>query len=44
LERQDRGALDHTLDAVRNRFGSSAVTRGVLVGKDQGWEMPMLPD
>jgi DNA polymerase IV len=44
FERQDRRALDHTLDAVRNRFGSSAVTRGVLVGKDQGWEMPMLPD
>jgi len=44
FERQDGRALDHTLDAVRNRFGSAAVTRGVLVGKDPGWEMPMLPD
>lgn len=42
--RQDRRALDSTLDAVRQRFGRTAVTRGVLIGKDPGWEMPMLPD
>jgi DNA polymerase IV len=40
----DRRSLDMTLDAVRKRFGSSAVTRGALVGKDPGWVMPMLPD
>jgi DNA polymerase IV len=44
FERADRRVLDSTLDAVRGRFGSRAVTRGVLVGKDPGLEMPMLPD
>jgi DNA polymerase-4 len=44
FDRHDRESLDTTLDAVRDRFGSSAVTRGVLVGKDPGLVMPMLPD
>ncbi len=40
-----RGAdLDAALDAVRDRFGSSAVMRAVLLGHDQGLTMPMLPD
>jgi DNA polymerase IV len=38
------GALDQALDEVRERFGSSAVTRAVLLGRDQGFTMPMLPD
>ncbi|HXV92425.1 MAG TPA: DNA polymerase IV, partial [Pseudonocardia sp.] len=37
-------ALDAVLDDVRERFGSAAVTRGVLLGRDQGWEVPLLPD
>jgi len=37
-------ALDTALDRVRDRFGSAAVTRGVLLGRDQGLEMPRLPD
>jgi DNA polymerase-4 len=37
-------ALDIALDHVRERFGSAAVTRGVLLGRDQGLEMPRLPD
>ena len=37
-------ALDTVLDQVRDRFGSAAVTRGVLLGRDQGLEMPRLPD
>jgi len=32
------------LDEVRNRFGSAAITRAVLLGRDQGFSMPMLPD
>jgi DNA polymerase-4 len=36
--------LDEALDAVRDRFGSAAITRGVLVGLDRGIEMPLLPD
>jgi DNA polymerase-4 len=37
-------ALDAALDGVRARFGSGAVTRGALVGKGQGLEVPLLPD
>ncbi len=36
--------LDAALDAVRDRFGSAAVTRGVLLGRDPGLEMPLQPD
>jgi DNA polymerase-4 len=38
------GALDAALDEVRERFGSTAVTRAVLLGRDQGFTMPTLPD
>jgi len=38
------GALDTVLDVVRDRFGSSAVTRAVQLGRDQGVSMPQLPD
>jgi DNA polymerase-4 len=37
-------ALDAAVDAVRERFGSTAITRAVLLGRDAGWSMPMLPD
>jgi DNA polymerase-4 len=37
-------ALDAVLDRVRERFGSSAITRGVLVGRDEGLVVPLLPD
>jgi DNA polymerase-4 len=36
--------LDITLDSIRERFGSDAITRGVLVGRDQGPWVPLLPD
>lgn len=36
--------LDAALDRVRERFGSSVVTRGALVGRHTGLEMPTLPD
>jgi DNA polymerase IV len=36
--------LDATLDRVRDKFGSDAITRGVLVGRDPGLTVPMLPD
>lgn len=36
--------LDAAMDHVRRRYGSSAVTRGVLIGRDPGLEMPQLPD
>ena len=37
-------ALDETLDGLRARYGSAAVTRGVLLGRDQGLSVPLLPD
>jgi DNA polymerase-4 len=36
--------LDITLDRIRDRFGSSSITRGVLVGRDIGPWVPLLPD
>ena len=36
--------LDAAVDQVRRRYGNTAVTRGVLVGRDPGLEMPQLPD
>jgi DNA polymerase-4 len=41
---RDRMALDAAVDGVRERFGSAAVTRAVLLGRDTGLVMPMLPD
>jgi DNA polymerase-4 len=37
-------ALDTVVDEIRSRFGSSAITRAVLLGRDRGFEMPLLPD
>ncbi|WP_345638347.1 DNA polymerase IV [Rugosimonospora acidiphila] len=36
--------LDAAVDAVRERFGSSAVTRAALLGRDGGPAVPLLPD
>lgn len=38
------GALDATLDDVRDRFGSAAITRAVLLGRDEGPTVPQPPD
>jgi DNA polymerase-4 len=37
-------ALDGAVDRIRDRFGSAALTRGALVGRDPGISMPVLPD
>jgi DNA polymerase IV len=37
-------ALDEVLDAIRERFGSEAITRGVLIGQRRHLEVPLLPD
>jgi DNA polymerase-4 len=42
LDRQR--TLDATLDDVRDRFGSTAITRAVLLGRDEGFSVPLLPD
>lgn len=38
------GGLDPALDGIRERFGTAAVQRAVLLGRDPGWIPPMLPD
>jgi DNA polymerase IV len=37
------GSLDAALDQVRERFGSKALTRAVLLGRDEGFSPPLLP-
>jgi DNA polymerase IV len=37
-------AVDATIDEIHRRYGRSALTRAVLVGRDLGLEMPHLPD
>jgi len=44
FDRSSGSALDTALDDVRDRFGSTAVTRAVLLGRDPGLTVPMLPD
>jgi DNA polymerase-4 len=44
LERNVRSALDAAVDEVRERFGAASLTRGVLLGRDQGFTVPLLPD
>jgi len=43
---EDAGRLeiDAAIDRVRRRYGKSALTPAVLVGRDPGFEMPHLPD
>jgi DNA polymerase-4 len=44
LDAAPAASLDATLDELRDRFGSTAVTRAVLLGRDQGISVPLLPD
>jgi DNA polymerase-4 len=44
FDRRGSGALDAVLDRLRDRFGSGAVTRAVLLGRNQGLSVPLLPD
>jgi DNA polymerase IV len=36
--------LDAALDEIRTRYGASAITRGILVGRRPAVDMPLLPD
>jgi DNA polymerase-4 len=36
--------LDLAIDEIRTRFGLDAVKRAVLLGRDTGFAMPLLPD
>jgi DNA polymerase IV len=39
-----RSALDAALDEVREKFGSTAVARAVLLGRELRPAVPLLPD
>jgi DNA polymerase IV len=41
---RDSAALDAAVDEIRDRYGLAAVTRAVLLGRDPGLVMPLLPD
>ena len=44
LDPADRALLDAALDEIRNRFGTTAITRAVLLGRTPSLAMPLLPD
>jgi DNA polymerase-4 len=44
FDRLQNRALDLALDQVRERFGKNAITRAVLLGRDDGFSPPLLPD
>jgi DNA polymerase-4 len=44
LERHSSDALDAAVDDIRDRFGSAALTRAVLLERGSGLAMPLLPD
>jgi DNA polymerase-4 len=44
FDRHHLDALDAALDNLRDRFGTQAITRAVLLGRKPGLEVPLLPD
>ncbi|MEV6287158.1 DNA polymerase IV [Kribbella sp. NPDC051770] len=44
FDKASNDELDSALDHVKDRFGTNAITRGILLGRDQGLTVPMLPD
>ncbi|HET6210379.1 MAG TPA: DNA polymerase IV [Jatrophihabitans sp.] len=44
FQTRDLAGLDAALDQVRDRYGSSSITRGALLGVNQGLAVPLLPD
>jgi DNA polymerase-4 len=44
FERLRAQVVDGVVDQVRDRFGSEAITRAVLLGRDPGLTVPLLPD
>ena len=44
FEAYDGTTLDGAVDVIRDRYGTAAITRAVLLGRDPGLTVPLLPD
>jgi DNA polymerase-4 len=44
LDARPRRAIDEAVDQVRDRYGADSIKRAVLVGRDAGIAVPLLPD
>jgi DNA polymerase-4 len=44
FEAHDSTSLDGAVDVIRDRYGTAAITRAVLLGRDPGLTVPLLPD
>jgi DNA polymerase-4 len=44
FERSRVDAVDTALDLVREKYGSSSISRAVLLGRSHGPSVPILPD
>lgn len=44
FDKRDAARLDSVVDRVRDRYGTRSLTRGVVLGRDVGPTVPMLPD
>jgi DNA polymerase IV len=44
LDGYGAAALDAALDEIRERFGPKAIIRAVLLGREEGMTVPLLPD
>jgi DNA polymerase-4 len=44
VDRHSSDAIDAAVDEVRARFGTSAITRAVLLGRGSGLTVPLLAD
>jgi DNA polymerase IV len=44
LDARSGAALDSTVDAIRERFGTTSISRAMLLGHDPGISVPLLPD
>jgi DNA polymerase IV len=44
IDARELSALDAALDDVRERYGADAIKRAVLLGRDEGQQVPLLPD
>jgi DNA polymerase-4 len=44
FERSRTDAVDHALDEVREKYGSKSIGRAVLLHRDPGISVPLLPD